>query len=285
MFLAGEFSKLAQVSKRLLHFYDEIGLFKPHHIDPETSYRYYSAAQLPELNKILALKELGLNLEQIRRVLHDNISHQEIQGMLTLRKAEMEQEIMENLLRFRYIESRLSQIRTDGVLQDYDVVVKKSPALPVITTRTLLTDLSGYRTLMIEMMRTLPQRVGRHKLKQMIVIAHSESYETEQIDAEIGYIVTNSCAAEVTLPSGVQLHRRLLPEENLVATVTRVGRSYLGSGCYHALGQWIEANQYQIAGPLREVFLQLRPNGDEEMVTEIQIPVNEIGSDLLMLSS
>ena len=78
MFLAGEFSKIAQVSKRQLHFYDEIGLFKPHHIDPETGYRYYSAAQLPELNKILALKELGLSLDQIGRVINDNISAEEI---------------------------------------------------------------------------------------------------------------------------------------------------------------------------------------------------------------
>jgi DNA-binding transcriptional MerR regulator len=63
MFLIGEFSKIARVSKRLLQYYDEIDLFKPAYTDPQTEYRYYSAKQLPTLNRILALKELGLSLD------------------------------------------------------------------------------------------------------------------------------------------------------------------------------------------------------------------------------
>ncbi len=43
MFRIGEFSTLARVSKRLLQYYDEIGLFKPASIDPDTGYRSYSA--------------------------------------------------------------------------------------------------------------------------------------------------------------------------------------------------------------------------------------------------
>jgi DNA-binding transcriptional MerR regulator len=39
MFRTGEFSHLARVSKRLLQFYDEIGLLKPAHIDLQTGYR------------------------------------------------------------------------------------------------------------------------------------------------------------------------------------------------------------------------------------------------------
>ena len=53
MFRIGEFSKIAQVSGRLLRYYDEIGLLIPESIDPETGYRYYSARQLPRLNRIL----------------------------------------------------------------------------------------------------------------------------------------------------------------------------------------------------------------------------------------
>ena len=66
MFRIGEFSKIAQVSGRLLRYYDKLGLFKPIRIDPETGYRYYSAQQLPALNRILALKELGLTLDRSR---------------------------------------------------------------------------------------------------------------------------------------------------------------------------------------------------------------------------
>src|SRR6185295_8996279 len=92
MFTVGEFSQLAQVSKRLLRYYDEIGLLKPIHVDAATGYRYYSAEQMPLLNRILALKDLGLSLDQIQRVLSDNVSTDEIQGMLLLKKAEVEQQ-------------------------------------------------------------------------------------------------------------------------------------------------------------------------------------------------
>lgn len=87
-------------------------------MDRFTGYRYYTAAQLPRLNKILALKELGLSLDQIKRVLDDNSSIEEIHGMLTLKKAEAEQRLREELERFRYIESRIRQINEQGVLAD-----------------------------------------------------------------------------------------------------------------------------------------------------------------------
>ena len=65
MFRIGEFSQIARVSGRLLRYYDSIGLLRPVRIDPATGYRYYSADQLPRLNSILALKELGLSLDQV----------------------------------------------------------------------------------------------------------------------------------------------------------------------------------------------------------------------------
>ena len=67
MFRIGEFSRIARVSMRLLRYYDELGLLCPARIDPDNGYRYYSAAQLPQLNRILVLRDLGLSLEQIAR--------------------------------------------------------------------------------------------------------------------------------------------------------------------------------------------------------------------------
>ena len=57
MFSTGEFSKLSRVSKRSLHYYDEVGLLKPDHVDPFTKYRYYSARQLPRLNRPFAFTQ------------------------------------------------------------------------------------------------------------------------------------------------------------------------------------------------------------------------------------
>ena len=73
MFRIGEFAQIAQVSSRQLRFYDQIGLLQPAHTDGQTGYRYYSIRQLPRLNSIVALKELGLSLEQIDPLLKDQV--------------------------------------------------------------------------------------------------------------------------------------------------------------------------------------------------------------------
>ena len=65
MFKIGEFSKLTQIPVKTLRYYDELGLLKPVEVDRFTGYRYYSAGQLPRLNRVLALKDLGFSLEQI----------------------------------------------------------------------------------------------------------------------------------------------------------------------------------------------------------------------------
>src|SRR6266700_6643335 len=97
MFSIGEFSRIARVTPRQLRNYEALGLFKPQRIDPETGYRFYRALQLPRLNRIIALKELGLTLTQILRLLDENISAEEIRGMLTMRKAQIEQTLLEEI--------------------------------------------------------------------------------------------------------------------------------------------------------------------------------------------
>src|SRR5262245_6410434 len=99
MFRIGELSKLVVVTGSMLLYYDQIRLLKPAHIDQWTGYRYYSAKQLPRLHLILALKDLGLTLEQIARLVDEEISTAEIHVMLALKKAQVEQAIYQELTR------------------------------------------------------------------------------------------------------------------------------------------------------------------------------------------
>jgi len=54
MIKIGDFSKLAHVSIKTLHHYDDLGLLKPVHVDRNSGYRYYEIGQLSRLNPILA---------------------------------------------------------------------------------------------------------------------------------------------------------------------------------------------------------------------------------------
>ena len=89
MLKIGEFSRLSQVTVKTLHHYDDLGLIKPAYIDPATGYRFYTVEQLPRIHRIMALKEMGLSLEQIGLILENELSTEQIRGILHFKQAEI----------------------------------------------------------------------------------------------------------------------------------------------------------------------------------------------------
>ena len=112
-----------------LRYYDEIGLFKAAYTDPKSGYRYYRADQLSELNRVLVLRDLGLALEQIIQLIQDDISADEMEGMLRLREAEIEQYLKEEGYRLARVKAQLKLVRQDkDLFQQFPVVLKSVPA-------------------------------------------------------------------------------------------------------------------------------------------------------------
>jgi DNA-binding transcriptional MerR regulator len=131
MFSIGEFARLGTVSVRTLRHYDEIGLLHPAKVDPNTGYRSYAADQLGQLNRIMALKDLGFSLEQTRKLI-SGITLEELRGMLALRRAQLEQELEEYLTRLQGVEARLRYIEGETAMPADDITVKKIPELGVV---------------------------------------------------------------------------------------------------------------------------------------------------------
>jgi len=282
MFLIGEFSKIARISTRQLRHYDEIGLFKPMHINPDNGFRYYSAHQLKQLNRILALKELGLALEQIKRMNDDNLSAEELHGMLKLKKAQVEQNLRQELDRVKSIEERIWQIESEGVLSDDDVVLKSIPEQKFLSTRQTFTTIQEGFELIYEIHRLLPEKVGNKPLGLFGVWFHTESFATEYLDVEMGFLLEHEIAERLPLSEGRELTIKTLPAIPTMATVARVGIYNDSVGHYGALGTWIEDHDYMIDGPGWEVFLEPFTAGQEDSaVIEIRIPVKPVEPTLL----
>src|SRR3954468_10194890 len=123
MFKIGDFSKLSLVSVRTLRHYDELGLLKPDSVDKFTGYRYYSGQQLSRLNRILALKDLGLSLDQIAQIFKEGLTSDQIKGMLKLKRVELRQQIRDEQFRLERIETWLE--REELYMSNYNVVIKK----------------------------------------------------------------------------------------------------------------------------------------------------------------
>ncbi len=274
MFRIGEFAQIAQVSGRQLRFYDQLGLLRPAHIDAQTGYRYYSIRQLPRLNCILALKDLGLTLEQIGPLLENEISPMELRGMLTMKRAQVERSLRDEDVRLRHIESRIAQIDTHGGIEGYDVVVKSVAARPYLSLRRTFDSMDEVILMIRAIAEAGTSQIGP-SLRDKLIVAARNDLEDESLDLEIGYSLTRSSNMKVRIGGGSMLQASELPAVPAMATIVRSGTNAASHSAFRAIGTWIEANKYEIAGPCREVFLEpvTDPPGLQGALVEIQFPV------------
>jgi len=275
MFKIGDFSKIAQVSGRLLRYYDEIGLLSPDHIDGQTGYRYYSAGQLSRLNRILALKGLGLSLDQVARLLDESIGAKEIRDMLTERKTRLERSLREEADRLRSVESRIMQLEAEGHIVGLDVVEKSIPAFRYLSWRQTFHRISDLRRFVDEIRGIVPTRIDSKALGAIIVVVHAEAFDTEEIDCEVGYALKASIADTVALSDSRNLAPRMLAGAETMATIIHSGNLEGRHIAYGTLGNWIEGKGYRIGGAGREVLLQLPSSADDGAVVEIQLPIEK----------
>lgn len=278
MLKIGDFSKLAQVSVKALRYYGKLGLLRPAWIDRFTGYRYYTLDQLPRLNRILALKDLGFSLEQIRQLLRDDLSAPELRGMMRVKHAELERQIQAEQARLARVEVRLRQIEQEGAMPDYEVVLKTVPSRRVVGIRDVV---PGYRDVahLFEELRAYlrTQHAALDATCPYIAIYYDAEYRDRGVDVE----------AAAPLPKPLRGTPRTvvheLPGVETMACVVHQGGYERLSEAYNALMAWIEAHGYRVTGPNRDVYLQgpepglgAAPSLDPaNYITEVQFPVEE----------
>jgi predicted transcriptional regulator YdeE/DNA-binding transcriptional MerR regulator len=251
MLKIGDFSKLAQVSVKTLRYYGDLGLLKPAWIDRYSGYRYYTAAQLPRLNRILALKDLGFSLEQILGILDDDLSAADLRGMLRLKRAELEHHIRSQQERLQRIENRMQYIELEGVLPHFDVVLKDVPSRQVIGIRRVVPDIPQVEQLLGELLAYLySKKVSIESSNPPLAIYYDSEYHDRGMDVEVAVPLSGR------LPGTKRLMVHELPAVTTMAcTVHRGGRDHLPEA-HGALMTWVENNGYRICGPNREIYFQ-----------------------------
>ena len=265
MFRIGHFARLSQVSVKALRYYDELGLLKPRHIDPFTGYRYYSVEQLPRLNRILALKGLGLSLEQIAALLDENLPAAQLRGMLRLKRAELQQHLRDEQVPLAQVEARLRLIEHETENDGYDVALKQIEPRLVAGIRAPL--------------RAFPE-VGRLTAE---VYAYLQGFGVDGLDGAVWYDMEDPVRGidaegvvfiDKPVPASERIKVYSLPGVASMACVVHHGPYNSFGQAYTALGAWIEANGYRVMGPSRDIYFHGGPDQDDpSYVTEIQFPV------------
>lgn len=282
MYTIGEFARMAQVSRRQLRHWDNIELLQPANVDPKTGYRYYSATQLTALNRVVALKELGLSLNQIQRFVNDDISLDEMQGMLLLRKAEIEQQVLAEMSRIRVIESRLKQIREQGQ-HVRDVVVKHVPARRYIGVRTMSPDWESNLQQWNTITRLLSDRSEEARYGNFMGILHCDGTATDYFEMEVGRILKTVSHPPLMTRDGELFVVREIPPY-VMATYIQKGTPYEMHIGFSAIGEWAEMNDYAFAGPMHGVILNSTHFQDTtDLLVEVQFPIQkrDVPFDLL----
>lgn len=278
VFKIGDFSRLSLVSVKALRYYDELGLLKPARVDEFTGYRYYSASQLTRLNRILALKDLGLSLEQIALLLDREPTPDQIQGMLRLKQVELRQQVTEGQARLARIEVWLHAFeQEDTMLSDYAVVLKPVGPLWVAQIRGVAPSMEQIGPtldgLFDQVMVYLSRKGATSDAPPTTVYYDAEMRET---DITVGACMPFEGHLNDGENDSEQVHVIELPGVEMMASVIHHGSFSTLAQAYQALFLWIEANGYQISGPIRELNLAYERRGDQsKFVTEIQVPVEK----------
>ena len=271
MLKIGEFSRLTRVPAKTLRYYDEIDLFKPANNDAENGYRYYSVEQLPRLHRIMALKGLGMSLEQIRTLLTEDLSAEEIRGMFKMKQVEIIKKLEEERLRLMLMESYLRQIENEGGLAQYDVVLKPVEPRRVVSVRGIMPRLEQIGEVVTNYLTLLHEHLTQHNVaytEPHFHIYHDEELLEENLDIEICYPIQDD------VPASEAVSVRTVEGVGLMACAVHHGPFVNMLRANVAIMRWISANGYHVSGPYREIYLQYKPAGDQQdCVTEVQFPV------------
>ena len=267
----GEFARLGQVSPRMLRHYDELGLLRPEQVGSANGYRLYSVHQLSRLHRVVALRDMGFSLEQIRELVDEGLPAEQLRGMLRLRRAQLAQTLDEEQERLARIEAHIRALERTGTMELQDVVIKHTQ--PVRVAQAAAGGLS-HADIGPAFGRLLPEVVAHLEAvgaKPGISIA---CYEDDGGTAPQGEIVLQAGfdVGDQDVPGSEHVCVRNLPVVEVAAAVYRGGDDGIASA-WEALVRWIEDSGYRMVGDCRELYHEWHADDPSQNVMELQQPI------------
>jgi DNA-binding transcriptional MerR regulator len=275
----GDLARLTHISVRMLRHYDEIDLFKPALIR-ENTYREYGISQLPVLNRILALKDLGFSLEQIRSLVQEGFAAQRLRDLLELRRNELETHILQESERLNKVEQRLLMMEKEKTMTNYTVSVKSLPAQLVASVRDAGLDVfnvvDGHNERLLyryfQTLLTYLKKNGLDAAAPFTIIAHLPLEENSSF-ADVEIIRT----LPRTLPESESVRVYELEATPMTACLEYAGLNdwrVIEGQAMPALYAWIEEHGFRVIGPMRQEYRELDEMQDgTPCVIELQIPI------------
>ena len=264
LYKIGLFAAMNRVTVKALRFYEEQGLLRPALIHPETGYRYYTLSQMAVLHQITALKMAGFTLEDIARI---NAGADE-QELLLKKKAELLTRIAELTRQIAVVDGYLTK-QKNGLSNP--VLIKTIPETVVAAMKTRIESYDRLFDAMPKMGAVMESVGCECALPEYCFTNYLEPvYKDEDILVELCESVT------AVKKERDGLYFKVMPSVQAACIFHKGSYSTL-SESYETVLKYIEENGYEIAGAIRESYIDGIWNKDDESqwLSEIQVPIKK----------
>lgn len=267
MYRIGSFSKLAKVTVKALRYYDEVGLLKPDFVDSETGYRMYTTAQLLPLQRIAALRQAGLSIEEVSAIL----SGQDRAAVLQARRGELRRELGEAQGRLIRLESILKQ---EDVFMKYQATVREIPSYTVFYKQGIIptyADLATFNPRANEEFAAANPGLKCVEPDYCFVSYVDHEYKAENVGLLYAQAVEKAGKETDTIKF------KTIPAVQAVCVYHKGPYEGLGEAYAFAMN-WLEQNGYQPVEDARECYIDGCWNKENpgDWLTELQFPVKHI---------
>jgi DNA-binding transcriptional MerR regulator len=270
MFRIGDFAQFTRVSVTMLRHYDEVGLLRPARVDEAGGHRYYSADQLPRLNRILLLRELGFGLDEVATML-DTEEPAELDEVFAHHERTLADTLARTQARLRAVRARRALL-AEGQ-PPADVVVRSVGSLFVATLTGAADeeDVGALFHALETYVRDRRARAGRPPLRLLP--------EPDDRTVTVAVPLTRPVDPQGRIEVGF-----LDPVPRMACVVHRGGYAGL-AGLLQRMLCWLERTGEQPGRPIREAYLRFGAEpelglppaylADERanLVIELQVPL------------
>lgn len=292
----GEFARLGHVTAAMLRNYDDLGLLHPAHVDPATDYRFYTLDQLARLNRILALKELGIPLQNVRIALDSDVSSDEIRALLAEREDALRKSIAAEQDRLRRLQNRRLRLKADGALNPLEVVIKPIPALLAASYRQIIETGYDIEPLFIALYTALAAHnvttktpIGLFYLDAPLnnsdsplafwledgrPVTLADLPGNHRQDIEACFVIERPLHEPIPFRDGL-ITSRLIPSDSQVASIVFNGDITHRGAAGTVFQAWVAANDYRVRSPIREVYHRTDDhNAQLQNIIDLQFPIS-----------
>lgn len=270
MFRIGEFSKLTQVSVRMLRYYDEAGLLKTAEVDRWTGHRLYSVEQIPRLDRIRYLRDSGFLISEIALALE--MDDHALLVSLNKKCLEIEQAIQKEQERLLKIAVAKEEIQGSKSELHYHISMKSIPACQVLSLRRTVPTYYSEGDLWKEL-SAFAEKEEIEISSDTFTIYHDTEYREQDVDMEL-------CApVKKTGENREPFCFRMTEAVPAMASTMVYGEFSNIKKAYLAFAKWLQKNSnYQMSAPVRQIVHRgpWNENAPAKYLTELQIPVEPL---------